>query len=31
LLGGINNNAATIAITKKYVMSSCIDQSVFDS
>jgi hypothetical protein len=31
LLGGINHNATSIAITKKYVMSLCIDQAVFDS
>jgi hypothetical protein len=30
LLGGINHNATIIAITKKYVMSSCMDKSAFD-
>jgi hypothetical protein len=30
LLGGINHNAATIATTKKYVISSCMDESAFD-
>jgi len=30
LLGGINHNATSIAITKKYVISSCMEKSAFD-
>jgi hypothetical protein len=29
-MGGIRNSATIIAMTKKYVMSSCMDQSAFD-